>query len=164
VLLTDIVGSTRHAVTLGDAAWRDILERHNRMVERQVVSAGGRVVKNTGDGHLISFHNSRAAVDCARALFAIARSLGFEIRAGMHTGDVQVIGDDLAGLTVHIAARVCALAAPGSMVGTAAVALRARAAGAVLEDHGLHELRDLPGQFRLFQARAPRPEPAAATA
>jgi class 3 adenylate cyclase len=152
LLFTDIVGSTRHAVELGDAAWRDALEYHDRLVRDEVAIAGGRVVKNLGDGYLVSFEDADSALECAQALVAAARTMGFEIRAGLHTGTVQSIGDDLAGITVHIAARVRDLAEPGRVIGTGAVANAARGAIATLVDRGCRELRDVPGRFRLFEA------------
>jgi class 3 adenylate cyclase len=155
VLFTDIVGSTRHAVELGDLEWRRLLERHDRLVRDEVAVAGGRVIKNTGDGYLIAFDDATAAVACAHALVITARSVGLEIRAGLHHGEAHVMGDDLVGLTLHIAARVCALAGAGRVLVTAAVAAEARNCGQPVIDHGPVVLRDLPGAFRLFE-RAPR--------
>jgi class 3 adenylate cyclase len=153
LLFTDIVGSTRHAVEMGDRAWRDLLEWHDRLVRREVANAGGRVIKNLGDGYFIGFEDADAAVAAAHALVDIARSLGFEIRAGLHSGEVECIGDDPVGLTVHIAARVSAMAGPGSVLSTTAVVLAARPESDGMVDRGLRELRDVPGHFRLFESR-----------
>jgi class 3 adenylate cyclase len=152
VLFTDIVGSTRRAVELGDLAWRRVLERHDRMVREEVASAGGRLIKNLGDGYLVAFDDAASAVECAHALVLVARSVGLAIRAGLHTGDCHVLGDDLVGITLHIAARVCALAGEGYVLATSEVADEARAAGLGVFDRGPVELRDLPGEFRLFEA------------
>jgi class 3 adenylate cyclase len=150
LLFTDIVGSTRLAVEMGDLAWRDALERHDRIVHCEVERAGGRVVKNLGDGHLIAFDDAEAAVNGAHALVVAARAVGFEIRAGMHTGEVQVIGDDLIGINVHIAARVSSLADGGRVLATTAVVLAAGADAAEFDDRGMQTLRDVPGEFRLW--------------
>jgi class 3 adenylate cyclase len=155
ILFTDVVGSTRRAVELGDRAWRRLVERHDRLVRRAVARSGGRLIKNLGDGYLMSFDDPAAAVEGAHALVAAARAVGLEIRAGMHSGPAQVIGDDLFGLTVHIAARVCSLAGRGRVLSTAAAADPARDAGAAVVDAGLRELRDVPGKFRLFEAVPP---------
>jgi class 3 adenylate cyclase len=151
VLFTDIVGSTRHAVELGDLEWRRLLERHDRLVRDEVAIAGGRVVKNMGDGYLVAFDDATSAVACAHALVIAARSVGLEIRAGLHSGEVHLLGDDLVGVTLHIAARVCALAGAGRVLVTAAVAEQARNCDGPVIDHGPVVLRDLPGEFRLFE-------------
>jgi class 3 adenylate cyclase len=150
VLFTDIVGSTRRAVELGDLEWRRLLERHDRLVRAEVASTGGCVLKNLGDGYLITFDDPWAAVDCAHGLVAAARSVGLEIRAGLHRGECQVLGDDLVGVTLHIAARVCSLAGEGTVLATPDVACPVGPGGFV--DTGLAELRDIPGRFRLFEA------------
>ena len=152
VLFTDIVGSTRRAIELGDLEWRRVLARHDRRVREAVAIAGGRVVKNMGDGYLVAFDDAASAVECAHALVMVARSVGLEIRAGLHSGDCHVLGDDLVGITLHIAARVCALAGEGRVLATSEVANEARASGLGVFDRGPAELRDLPGEFRLFDA------------
>jgi class 3 adenylate cyclase len=151
VLFTDIVGSTRRAVELGDVEWHRVLVRHDRLVRDEVARAGGRVVKNLGDGYLIAFDDEGAAVECAHALVAAARSMDLEIRAGLHTGDCHVLGDDLVGITLHIAARVCALARDGGVLATSSVANPASDIGAAFVDRGCEELRGLPGCFQLFE-------------
>jgi class 3 adenylate cyclase len=151
VLFTDVVGSTRRAVELGDFEWHRLIERHDRLVREEVELAGGRVVKNMGDGYLIAFDDEGTAVECAHALVGVARSVGLEIRAGLHSGDCHVLGDDLVGITLHIAARVCALAGEGRVLATWEVAFPATGTGASFVDRGAESLRDLPGRFRLFE-------------
>ena len=152
LLFTDIVGSTRHAVQLGDIRWRKVFDRHDMLVRNEVAWAGGRLVKSLGDGYLISFDDPSAAVDTAHALVAIARSVGLEIRAGLHSGEAQVVGDDLVGLSVHIASRVCSLAGADVVLATAAVAGPAAEAHVTFADRGCEELRGIPGRHRLYEA------------
>lgn len=152
ILFTDIVGSTRHAVELGDIRWRKVFDRHDMLVRNEVAWAGGRLVKSLGDGYLASFDDPSAAVDAAHSLVAIARSLGLEIRAGLHTGEAQAVGDDLVGLSVHIAARVCAMAEADCVLTTAAVAGPAAEAHVTFADRGCEELRGIPGCHHLYEA------------
>jgi len=152
LLFTDIVGSTRHAVELGDVRWRKVFDRHDMLVRTEVAWAGGRLVKSLGDGYLASFDDPSAAVDCAHALVAIARSVGLEIRAGLHHGECQVVGDDFVGLAVHIAARVCSLADGDRVLATDAVAGPAGHAHVTFADQGCQELRGIPGCHHLYEA------------
>src|SRR4029079_10256104 len=115
VLFTDIVDSTRRAAALGDAAWRALLERHDELVAEHVRQAGGRVVKSLGDGALSVFPGPARAVRCAAELLRTAGELGLEGRAGLHTGECDVLGEDLGGLAVHIGARVSAKAHGGEV-------------------------------------------------
>jgi class 3 adenylate cyclase len=151
VLFTDIVGSTRHAVELGDVEWRRLLERHDRMVRAEVAALGGRVIKNLGDGYLAGFDAPARAAEAARALVAAARLVGLEIRAGLHTGEAQVLGDDLVGLTLHIAARVCSLAGPGRILATSDTVLGLDDEDVDAVDLGCERLRDIPRPLRLFE-------------
>ena len=106
VMFTDIVDSTRRAADLGDSSWRELLERHDALVRAQIGRFRGREVKQTGDGFLVSFDGPARAIRCACAIEDEARNAGIEIRAGLHTGECELIGDDLGGLAVHVAARV----------------------------------------------------------
>ena len=112
VLFTDIVGSTARAADLGDRRWRDVLERHNALVRREITRARGREVHTTGDGFLATFDGPARAIRCAATLCDAVRELGIEIRAGLHTGECEVIGDDVGGIAVHIGARVAAAGRP----------------------------------------------------
>ena len=113
VLFTDIVDSTRRAAELGDSEWRLLLNQHDALAERQIARHGGRLVKTTGDGVLATFDGPARSVRCARAISEGARALGMEIRAGVHTGEVELRGDDIAGIGVNIAAR---MAQPGGVL------------------------------------------------
>ena len=113
VLFTDIVDSTKRAAELGDTAWRQLLERHDALVRSQLERFRGREVKQTGDGFLASFDGPARAIRCACSIGEEARELGIEVRAGIHTGECELIGDDLGGMAVHVAARVGANARPG---------------------------------------------------
>jgi class 3 adenylate cyclase len=150
VLFTDIVSSTERAAALGDDAWRRLLERHDAHVDRLVAEHGGRVVKHLGDGALSSFDGPARAIRCARALREAIGGLGVALRAGVHTGECEAIGDDLGGLAVHIGARIGALAAPGEIVVSSTV--KELVVGSHLEftSRGEHELKGVPGTWRLY--------------
>jgi len=150
VLFTDIVGSTERAADLGDAAWRALLDRHDAAVTEQVGRFDGRLVKMTGDGMLASFEGPSRAVLCARALHGIATTLGFPIRAGVHTGEVEVRGTDLGGIGVHIAARVAALADAGEVLATRTVRELTAGSGLEFAERGRHELKGVPDEWDLF--------------
>jgi class 3 adenylate cyclase len=121
VLFTDIVDSTAHAAQLGDRGWHDMLDDHDRRARAIVERSGGRVVKTTGDGVLARFDGAGRAVRCAQAIVAVGGQLGLAVRAGVHAGECEVRGDDLAGMTVHVGARVTALAAAGEVLVTGTV-------------------------------------------
>src|SRR5690606_20542680 len=116
VMFTDIVESTRRAAELGDRAWRALLDRHRDTARRAFARFRGREVQHTGDGFLATFDGPARAVRCAIALCQEARALGLELRAGLHTGEITVAGDDVSGIAVHIAARVAAAAGPGEVL------------------------------------------------
>ncbi len=155
VLFTDIVGSTQRAAELGDGRWRTLLADHNRIVRRQLDRFGGREVKVIGDGFLATFDGPARAVRCAFAIRDEVRELGLEIRAGLHVGEVDVLPDDIAGMAVHIGARVSALAGPSEVLVSSTV--RDLVVGSELEfdDRGSHELKGVPGTWQLFAAHAP---------
>ena len=150
VLFTDIVGSTQLAAELGDRRWRELLEAHDESVRRRVDAHGGRVVKSLGDGYLATFDGPAKAIRCARALAADAESLGIRIRAGVHTGECEVIQDDVGGMAVHIGARVMAQAEPGEVIVSSAVRDLVVGAGIEFEERGSHELKGVPGEWTLL--------------
>ncbi len=157
LLFTDIVGSTRRAAELGDGEWRVLLERHNTTVEDHVERFGGRVVKLIGDGSLAAFESPAGAVRCGTDLCASLASLGLPIRAGVHTGECEVMGDDLGGMAVHIGARVGATAGPGEVLVSSTVAELVMGSGLRFEERGSHELKGVPGHWRLLAVTGERP-------
>jgi class 3 adenylate cyclase len=150
VLFTDIVDSTTRAADLGDRRWRDLLDRHHELIRAQVERHGGREVKTTGDGVFAAFDGPRSAVRCAMAATDAVSSLGIQIRAGVHTGEVEVRGDDLGGLAVHIGARIAALAIGGEVLVSSTVRDLLAGSGIAFEDRGEHELKGVPGTWRVF--------------
>jgi class 3 adenylate cyclase len=151
LLFSDIVGSTGHAARLGDAAWRDLLVGHDAVVRRELDRFGGREVKTVGDAFLVSFERAPSrAVRCAQAIVAGLEPLGLTVRIGLHTGECEVLGDDVGGMAVHIAARVAALAAPGEVLASGTVYGTVVGAGVRFKDRGTHQLRDVPGRWPLF--------------
>ena len=152
VLFTDIVGSTERAAALGDSGWRTLLGRHDAVVQRQITRHRGRCVKSTGDGVLATFDGPARAVRAARSIEEEVRTLGIEIRAGLHTGECEVIKDDVGGLAVHIGARVMGLAQAGEVLVSSTVKDLVVGSGIGFSEHGTHELRGIPGEWRLFAA------------
>ena len=162
VLFTDIVGSTELAAELGDAKWREVLERHDALVSEVVTGHGGRVVKHIGDGALSTFGGPARAVRCADELCRRAPDLGIALRAGVHTGECEAIGDDLGGLAVHIGARVSAQASAGEVVVSGTVKDLVVGSGMQFADRGEHRLKGVPGDWRLFVLGEGRPQARAA--
>ena len=152
VLFTDIVESTKRAAALGDRQWRDMLERHDQLVRRQLERHRGRLVQTTGDGVLATFDGPARAIRYAGSLRDALRSLDLEIRAGIHTGEVELRGNDLAGIAVHIAARVQALARPSEVLVSRTVVDLVAGSGIEFEDRGEQELKGVPGTWKLFAA------------
>jgi class 3 adenylate cyclase len=151
VLFTDIVGSTERAAQLGDGAWRALLERHDAIILEQVERHRGRVVKSLGDGGLAMFDGPSRAISSAVAIRDGVRDLGVEVRAGLHTGECELLGDeDLGGLAVHIGARVSALAGAGEVLVSSTVRDLVVGSGVELSERGEHELKGVPGSWRLF--------------
>jgi class 3 adenylate cyclase len=150
VLFTDIVGSTEHAAELGDSRWRTLLERHDELVRAEIERHGGRVVKTTGDGFLATFEGPARSIKCARTLAAATAPIGIEIRAGLHTGECELIGDDIGGMCVHLAARVCGLAGPGEVLVSRTVKDLVVGSGIEFSEHGAHELKGMEGKWELF--------------
>ena len=154
VLFTDIVGSTELAARAGDRSWRDTLEAHESLVKRELDRFRGRVVKSTGDGVLATFDGPARAVRCARELTAAApRRLGVELRAGVHTGEIELIGEDVGGIAVHIGARVSALAGAGEVLASSTVKDLVAGSGIDFEDRGTHALKGVPEEWRLYAVR-----------
>jgi class 3 adenylate cyclase len=150
ILFADIVGSTSRAASTGDRRWRDLLNDHDRMANRQVHRFGGRPVKATGDGILATFDGPARAVQCGLALCEGARQLGLDVRVGLHTGEIENRGDDVAGIGVHIAARVEALAQPGQVWVSRTVTDLVTGSGIAFSDRGEHQLKGVPGTWQLF--------------
>jgi class 3 adenylate cyclase len=150
VLFTDIVGSTDRAVALGDRRWRDLLDSYYGVLRRELARFRGREVKTMGDGFLATFDGPARAIRCACAISDGVRPLGIEIRAGLHTGECELMGDDVGGIAVHIGARVAASAGPGEVVVSSTVKDLVAGSGLRFADRGTHDLRGVPGEWRLF--------------
>lgn len=149
VLVTDIVDSTKRAVALGDRAWRDLLERHHAIVRRELRRQHGREVDTAGDGFLAAFDSPARGIRCAVDAVAALAAAGIDVRAGLHTGECEVIGDKLAGVVVHTAARVASVADGGEVLVSSTVRDLVAGAGFVFEDRGVHALKGVPGEWRL---------------
>ena len=154
VLFTDIVGSTTRAAELGDKRWRDLLDRFQACVRREVTRHRGREINTRGDDFLITFDGPARAIRCARAIAAAAAEIGLEVRCGVHTGEVELRGDDIAGIAVHIGARVSALADAGEILATTTVRDLVVGSGMSFIDRGEHELRGVPGKWGLVSVAA----------
>jgi class 3 adenylate cyclase len=151
VMFGDIVGSTKLAAQLGDRRWRDLLESFTGAVQELLGRFRGRAVKTLGDGLLATFDGPARGISCAAAMRDIARAdFGFEVRASLHTGEVEVIGDDVGGMAVHIAARIIGQASAGELVVSNTVKDLVVGSGIEFEDRGEHELRGVPGAWRLW--------------
>ena len=154
LLFTDIVGSTQRLAELGDAQWRQLLERHYRLARSQLERFNGREVQTTGDGFLASFESAAAALRCALALTEEVRSIGLEIRAGVHTGEVERVGEDLRGLAVHTAARIMAEAGASEVLTSAVTRALAADAPVSFTPRGERALKGLPGPMELYAVDA----------
>ena len=152
ILLTDIVDSTTRAAGVGDRRWRDLLDAHHRIVRAQLERFEGREVKTIGDGFLAIFELPSAAVRCARSIRARLSEIGLDVRAGLHTGECELIDDDVGGLAVHIAARIAALAGPGEVLVSGTVWQTSAGSEWEFADRGVHRLRGVPGEWRVFAA------------
>ena len=154
VLFTDIVGSTQRAASLGDRAWRDLLEQHHALVRRELARFRGNEVDTAGDGFFATFDGPARAVRCAAAIRDRLKESGLEVRAGVHTGECERMGDNIGGLGVHIGARVAALAGAGEVLASSTVKDLVAGSGIVFEDRGQHSLKGVPGEWRLFRVAA----------
>jgi class 3 adenylate cyclase len=152
VLFTDIVGSTEKAAAIGDQRWRDLLDKHHIIVRRNLARYRGNEVKTTGDGFLATFDGPARAIRCAQALTEELKLLGIEIRAGLHTGEYEMIGDDVGGIAVHIGARVAALACAGEVLVSTTVKDLVAGSGLRFSDRGVQSLKGVPGEWRIFKA------------
>ncbi len=150
VLFTDIVGSTERAAELGDKHWRELLERHSAIIRRELERHRGREVKTTGDGFLATFDGPARGIRCASAIVDAVRPVGIEIRAGLHTGECEVMNGDVGGIAVHTGARVSSEAGPGEVLVSSTVKDLVAGSGIEFEDRGVRELKGVPGEWRLF--------------
>jgi pimeloyl-ACP methyl ester carboxylesterase len=150
VLFTDIVGSTQHAAAAGDERWRAVLQRFGEITTEITQRFGGTVVKSTGDGHLATFDGPTQAIRCAEALRGDAETLGIQIRAGIHTGECELLDADIGGIAVHIAARICGQAGAGEILVSRTVRDLVVGSGTGFEDRGSVELRGVPGTWQLL--------------
>ena len=151
VVFTDIVGSTELAASLGDERWKTLLAEHDALAKREIGRFGGRYLKSTGDGLLALFDGPARATLCASAFVAGVRDLGLEIRAGVHTGEVEHVGSDIQGLTVHIGSRVSALAGPSEVLVSQTVKDLTAGANLTWEDAGERELKGVPDRWHLYR-------------
>jgi pimeloyl-ACP methyl ester carboxylesterase len=152
VLVTDIVGSTERAAALGDRRWREVLEEQRAVVRLQLERFRGREIDTAGDGFLCTFDGPARAIRCALAVVECVRPLGLEVRAGLHTGECEMVGDGIAGIAVHIGARVAALAQPGEVLVTSTVRDLVAGSGIRFADRGEHALKGVPDPWRIFAA------------
>jgi class 3 adenylate cyclase len=150
VLFTDVVDSTTRAAELGDRRWRELLLAHNEVVHREVRSWDGSVINTTGDGFLATFDGPARAVSCALTIVEQVRRLGLDIRAGVHTGECERLGDDVGGIAVHLGARVAALASAGEVLTSRTVKDLVVGSGLRFHDRGTHELKGIPGTWQLY--------------
>ena len=154
VLFTDIVRSTERAAEMGDRRWHDLLGNHNEIAQREIARFRGHAIKSTGDGVLATFDGPGRGVRCAQAMRDSVRALGITLRAGLHTGECELLGDDVGGIAVHIAARVAALAGAGEVLVSSTVKDLVAGSGIEFEDRGTPPLKGVPGEWRLFLVRA----------
>lgn len=152
VLFTDIVGSTEHAAELGDDRWHNVLDNHDRVIRRELDRFGGHEVNTAGDGFVARFSSPTAAINCAEAIVEAVLPLGIQVRAGIHAGEVELRGSDVAGMAVHIGARVAALAAPSEVLVSSTVREIVTGSRRGFADTGEYELKGVPGRWRLFRA------------
>ncbi|MGE0045293.1 MAG: alpha/beta fold hydrolase [Hyphomonadaceae bacterium] len=150
VLYTDIVNSTAHAATMGDARWRGMLDEHASLARREIDRARGRLVKTTGDGVLATFDGPARAVRCASALRAGVARLGLSMRAGLHAGEIELMGDEVSGIAVHIGARIAAMAGEGEILTSSTVKDLVTGSGIGFAERGAHALKGVPGEWRVF--------------
>ena len=155
VLFTDIVDSTAQAVTLGDRRWRSLLDEHDAAVRDEIAGVGGQEIKTTGDGFLATFDGPARSIRCAQAITRRAGDLGIQVRAGVHAGECERRGDDIGGIAVHIAARICALAGPGEVLATRTVKDLTAGSGLSFADRGEHALKGIPDRWQLFAVSSP---------
>jgi len=154
VMFTDIAASTEHAAAMGDRRWRELLDEHDAIVAKAVEQYRGRYIKHTGDGCLATFDGPGRAVQCAAAIRASVHKLSIEVRAGLHAGEVELRGDDVGGIAVHIGARVCALAGADEILVSRTVKDLVIGSGLEFADRGAHELKGVPGDWQIYALSA----------
>ncbi|MEX2393802.1 MAG: adenylate/guanylate cyclase domain-containing protein [Actinomycetota bacterium] len=154
VLFTDIVSSTQIDATLGDHRWRDLLDRHDRIARTRVERFKGRLVKTTGDGLLATFDGPARAIGCALEISEATKPLGLDLRAGLHTGEIELRDDDITGLGVVIARRVCDMAADGELLASRTVKDLVTGSGIRFSDRGTHTLKGVPDDWQLYAVDA----------
>lgn len=152
VLFTDIVSSTKRAEAIGDRAWHDLLDRHNEIVRREILRHRGREVKTTGDGFLITFDGPARSIRCSLAISEAVEDLGLQVKAGLHTGEVEMTDNDLSGIAVHIASRIAAMAQPGQVLVSSTVRDLVAGSNIRFRDEGSHRLKGLEERVKLFAA------------
>lgn len=150
VMFSDIVGSTERAATVGDRQWRELLDQHDMIVRREVENFGGRLVKSTGDGALATFDGPGRGVACGRRLHQSLQPVGVDVRVGLHTGEIEIRGDDIGGIAVHIAARVSGIADVGEVLVSRTVTDLVAGSGLEFDDRGEHDLKGVPGAWQLY--------------
>ena len=150
VLFTDIVGSSERAAAVGDRAWRELLRRHHEDVRRQLARFRGREVDTAGDGFLASFDGPARAIACACAIMESMPELGIEVRAGLHTGECEIVDGKIAGIAVHIGARVASHAQPGEVLVSSTVKDLVAGSGLTFQDRGTRELKGIPGEWHVY--------------
>jgi class 3 adenylate cyclase len=153
VLFTDIVGSSEKAAALGDRAWRALLERHHDAIRRQLGRFRGHEVDTAGDGFFATFDGPARAIHCACAIRDDLVGLGLEVRSGLHTGECERVGEKVAGIAVHIGARVAAVAQPGEVLVSRTVKDLVAGSDIELHDRGEHKLKGIPGEWQLFAVK-----------
>jgi class 3 adenylate cyclase len=153
VLFTDIVGSTEQASQLGDRRWRELLDAHDEAIRREFTRYRGQEINTTGDGFVACFDGPARAIRCAQAIAGDAPGIGLDIRAGLHTGECELRGDDLAGIAVHVGARVAALADAGEVLVTSTVRDLVAGSGIEFTDRGRHALKGVPGEWQVLAAQ-----------
>jgi class 3 adenylate cyclase len=150
VLFTDIVGATAKAAELGDLGWRELLGLHHERIRRELTRYRGSEMDTAGDGFFATFDGPARAIKCASAVTEAIRELGLDVRAGLHTGECELIDSKVGGLTVHIGARVAAQAEPGEVLVSSTVKDLVAGSGIRFEDRGAYELKGIPGEWRLY--------------
>lgn len=155
VMFVDIVGSTERASELGDRRWRGVLDGYHAMVRRELVRFRGREIDTAGDGFLATFDGPARAVRCGGAIVGAVRALGIEVRIGLHTGECEVMGGSVGGIAVHIGARVASHAGAGEVLVSSTVKDLVAGSGILFEDRGVHGLKGVPGEWRLFAVSSP---------
>ena len=150
IVFTDIVASTQRAAALGDDRWHALLDNHDNIVRRELERFRGIEVNTVGDGFVAMFPSPSAAIQCASAIVDAVRPLGIEVRVGIHAGEVEVRGDDIAGMAVHIGARVAALAGPSEVLVSSTVREIVTGSRRTFDDRGEHDLKGVPGRWRVY--------------